>query len=207
MSDIRKQMASGAWFEAGDLDLAADRQHASRVMMQFNADLALDDEGRVKLLKKLFGALGAGSAIMPGARVDYGYNIFIGENCFFNFNCVFLDGAPIRFGNDVWVAPNVTFCTPLHPLLPEERRMRFDVDGTAHLHERNEPITVGNDVWIAAGVTVNPGVTIGDGAVIGSGSVVTKDIPSHVVAVGAPCKPVRAITDADSIREELKGLL
>lgn len=46
------------------------------------------------------------------------------------------------------------------------------------------PITIGNDVWFGGSVVVCPGVTIGDDVVIGAGSVVTKDIPSHSVAVG-----------------------
>jgi maltose O-acetyltransferase len=33
--------------------------------------------------------------------------------------------------------------------------------------------------------------------VIGAGSVVTKDIPDSVIAVGNPCRVVRAITDDD----------
>ena len=46
-------------------------------------------------------------------------------------------------------------------------------------------------------MVVCPGVTIGDDVVIGAGSVVTKDIPSHSVAVGNPCHVIRKITDAD----------
>lgn len=47
---------------------------------------------------------------------------------------------------------------------------------------------------IGGGVTIVPGVTIGDNTVIGAGSVVVKDIPSNVLAVGNPCKPIRTIT-------------
>ena len=52
-------------------------------------------------------------------------------------------------------------------------------------------------MWFGASVTVLPGVTIGDGAVIGAGSVVTRDIPANVVAAGAPCRPLRPITEQD----------
>jgi Acetyltransferase (isoleucine patch superfamily) len=54
-------------------------------------------------------------------------------------------------------------------------------------------------------------MTIGDNVVIGSGSVVTKDIPSGVIAVGNPCKVLRAITEEDKQywkqmqKEYLKG--
>ena len=42
-----------------------------------------------------------------------------------------------------------------------------------------------------------PGVTIGAGSVIGAASVVTKDIPTRVVAVGAPCRVLRPIGPED----------
>lgn len=38
---------------------------------------------------------------------------------------------------------------------------------------------------------------VGDDVVIGSGSVVTKDIPSHVIAAGNPCKVIREITEKE----------
>jgi acetyltransferase-like isoleucine patch superfamily enzyme len=38
---------------------------------------------------------------------------------------------------------------------------------------------------------VTKGVTIGTGAVIGANSVVTKDIPDHCIAVGAPARVIR----------------
>ena len=43
-------------------------------------------------------------------------------------------------------------------------------------------------------------VTIGDNCVIGAGSVVTRDIPENSFAAGVPCRVVREITDADSMR-------
>ena len=49
-------------------------------------------------------------------------------------------------------------------------------------------------------MTVCPGVTIGDGCVIGAGAVVTKDIPPRTFAAGVPCKVIRELTDADSMR-------
>lgn len=59
--------------------------------------------------------------------------------------------------------------------------------------EYAKPIEIGNNVWIGGNVTILPGVKIGDDSVIGAGSVVTKDIPSDVIAVGNPCKPIKEI--------------
>ena len=49
-------------------------------------------------------------------------------------------------------------------------------------------------------------MTIGDGAVIGAGGVVTKDIPPHSLAVGNPCRVIREITEADSMKEYMTKL-
>ncbi len=49
-------------------------------------------------------------------------------------------------------------------------------------------------------MVILPGVTIGRNCVIGAGSVVTRDIPEGVLAAGNPCRVIRKITEADSIK-------
>lgn len=93
-----------------------------------------------------------------------------------------LDEAPVKFGDNVFIAPNCGFYTAGHPIDATERNKGL---------EYACPITVGNDVWIGANVCVLPGVTIGDDCVIGAGSVVVKDIPPHSVAVGNPCRVIK----------------
>ena len=112
----------------------------------------------------------------------------MGENFFANHNCVILDGAKVRFGDNVFVAPNCSFYTAGHPVSVTERNQGL---------EYAYPITVGNNVWIGGNVTVLPGVTIGDNVVIGAGSVVTKDIPSGVMAFGNPCRVYRELTEEE----------
>lgn len=58
------------------------------------------------------------------------------------------------------------------------------------------PVRLGAYVWLGAGVQVLAGVVIGDHAVIGAGSVVTRDVPAHAIAVGAPARVVRYRHDA-----------
>ena len=59
--------------------------------------------------------------------------------------------------------------------------------------ERTEPVQIGERVWIGADSMVLRGVTIGDDVVIGARSLVTSDIPSGVLALGVPAKPVRGL--------------
>lgn len=63
-----------------------------------------------------------------------------------------------------------------------------------------KPVYIGNNCWFGASVTVCPGVTIGDNCVIGAGSVVTRDIPANSFAAGVPCRVIRELSDADSLK-------
>ena len=110
-----------------------------------------------------------------------------------NHNCVILDGAPVTFGDHVFIAPNCGFYTAGHPLDKDQRNAGL---------EYARPITVGNDVWFGAGVMVMPGVTIGDNVVIGAGSLVNKDIPSDCVAIGNPCTVIKKLDGTTPIPQD-----
>lgn len=151
---------------------------------------------RAKLFGELFGAFGEGGFVEPPFNCDYGCNTYIGKNFYANFDCIFLDVAPITIGDNVFFGPRIGLYTPYHPI---------DADVRASQLEGAKPITIGSNVWFGGNVTVVGGVTIGDDVVIGAGSVVVKDIPSHSVAVGNPCRVVREITDADREEWEAKA--
>ena len=100
-------------------------------------------------------------------------------------------------GDDVFMRPNVSILTPLHPLRWQERNTYQREDGVRTDREYGSPIVIGNNCWIAGNVTICGGVTIGEGCVIGAGSVVTRDIPANSLAAGNPCRVIRAITEED----------
>lgn len=52
-------------------------------------------------------------------------------------------------------------------------------------------VGVGEGTTIYSGAVVTPNVIIGKYSIIGAGSTVLHDIPDHVVAHGAPAKPIR----------------
>jgi acetyltransferase-like isoleucine patch superfamily enzyme len=62
------------------------------------------------------------------------------------------------------------------------------------------PVRIGAFSWIASDVTVLPGVTIGAHCVIGARSLVTRDVPPHTLAFGAPAEPRGAIGDRSRAR-------
>lgn len=171
-----------------DEELIKERIIAKDLCYEYNQLKPSDLENQRKIIKKLFGKTKENFSIVSPFWCDYGYNIEVGDNFFANHNMIILDGAKVIFGDNVFIAPNCGFYTAGHPIDSERRN-----EGLEYAY----PIIVGNDVWIGAGVHVMPGVTIGDNVVIGAGSVVVKDIPSNSVAVGNPCKVIRAITEED----------
>jgi len=182
---MQKQMLYDANYDAV---LIKERQQAKDLCYEYNQLRPSQVEQQQKLMKHLLGKTGDNFCVMAPFWCDYGYNIEIGENFFANHNTVILDGARVTFGDNVFVAPNCGFYTAGHPIDAERRN-----EGLEYAY----PITVGNNVWIGAGVQVMPGVVIGSNVVIGAGSIVVKDIPDNSVAVGNPCKVIRAITAED----------
>ena len=181
----REKAAAGLLYDANyDPELIQARAVAKDLCMDYNQLRSAQKAERLALLRTLLAACGADTYIEPPFFVDYGNNIRVGKAFYANHNLVILDGAPVTFGDHVFIGPNCCFSTAGHPLDTAQRNAGL---------EYSKPITIGNNVWIGMGVQVLPGVTIGDNAVIGAGSVVTKDIPAGVLAVGVPCRPVREI--------------
>lgn len=141
-----------------------------------------------KILNKLLGKAGKETIIVPPFWCDYGYNIETGDHFYANHNLIIQDGAKVTFGDHVFIAPNCTITTAEHAIDPQMRREGIEIA---------KPVTIGNNVWIGAESIILAGVTIGDNSVIGAGSVVKKDIPANVIAVGVPCKVLRAIEEKD----------
>lgn len=110
-------------------------------------------------------------------QTSYDGKIIIGNNCGFS-------GVSIVSNIGVFIGDNVMCGTNV-------------IIGDRNDHEdlypqfKPAPITIGNNVWLGMNVVIMKGVTIGDNVIIGANSVVTRDVPSNVIAVGTPCKPIK----------------
>ena len=159
-------------------------------------------------MHELIPHMGENVYLQGPVQFDYGCFTEIGKNTYANFNFTCLDCAPVKIGNDVFIGPNVSLLTPVHPFRFQDRNMYRRADGVYADREYARPITIGDNCWLAGNVTVCGGVTIGSGTVIGAGSVVTHDIPAGVLAAGVPCRVIREITEEDALscHPELFGL-
>ena len=131
---------------------------------------------------------GAGEDIdfRPPISIDYGMRLVVGDRTFINADFMIIGGGSVAIGSDCLIGPRCGIYTPNHAE-PVARRLEG--------WELPQPVVIGDNVWLGGSVTITPGVTIGDNSIIGAGSVVTRDIPAGVVAVGNPCRPVRAIAE------------
>ena len=184
MTEKQKRDNGELYYAGKDSDFLDEVIKAKDLCYEYNQIRPTDFKAQREILEKLLGKIGEDSVIYPPFWCDYGYNIEMGKGCLANHGLTILDGAKVRFGDNVLIGPGCYFHTAGHPIDPDQRKQWLVY---------TKPITVGNNVWFGAGVHVLPGVTIGDNAVIGAGSIVTKDIPADCVAVGNPCKVVNRV--------------
>jgi len=190
MTFLEKLTAPAAYTAQFDYSHLELQLPAKQLCWELNQAKPDDMQAREAIFSKLFGSYSKQLFIQPDFRCDYGFNIHFHGLAILNYNCVILDTSPVNIGAGVCIAPGVCISCAGHAIDPEQR-----IGGLM----TSAPITIEDQVWIGANATICAGVTIGKGSIIGAGSVVTKDIPAGVIAVGNPCKVVRAITEQDRL--------
>ena len=197
-----ERIFKGIVFSPGDPELVAIKRKTHNLNVDYNQTHEEEFEKREQILREILGEMGEGLRIQGPIAFHYGKHTKIGKRFFAHFNFTVQDDGKVTIGDDCNFGPNVTIVTPVHPMVPEERRVLKSPEGKdAHLCWA-KPVHIGNDCWLGANVVVCPGVTIGDGCVIGAGAVVTRDVPPRSFAAGNPCRVIREITDADSMKHK-----
>jgi maltose O-acetyltransferase len=186
MGREKERMLAGEAYDPSAPELVAERRRARDLCRRYNATAPTEANRRDRLLRELFGSVGDGVAVKPPVRCDYGYNVGVGDDFFANYGCVFLDVAPIAFGESCLLGPGVHVYTATHPIDPDER---------AAGREFGDPVTVGDDAWIGGRAVITPGVSIGDEAVVAAGAVVVDDVPARTVVGGNPAEEIRRIDE------------
>lgn len=184
----KERMLAGLPYKAGVDGLSEERAACKIKIYEFNNLPPEKWEEIPQRIRDIFWKTGEKVFIEAPLYCDYGTNIEVGENFFANYNLTILDVGKVIIGENVQFGPNVSIYTAGHPIHPDSRNSGY---------QYGEGIAIGNSVWIGGNSVILPGVHIGNNVVIGAGSVVNRDIPDNMIAVGNPCRLVRAITEED----------
>ena len=195
-----EKIFAGTLFSPGDPSLKAIKLRSHKLSTAYSNMQEDDAEARAALAKLILNEFGEGSFMQGPVFFHYGKHTSIGKHVFINYNFTVQDDAKVTIGDDCNFGPNVSIVTPVHPMLPDERRFMYNENGEKKHMCYAKPVSIGRDCWIGANAVICPGVKIGDNCVIGAGSVVTRDIPDNSFAAGVPCKVIRELTEQDSMK-------
>lgn len=131
-------------------------------------------------------ALSAG--MVPGQECVTESVVVIGDRCLIGRGSGIVGHLSIEIGDDVWTGHHIYITDQNHgfddPDLPISKQFPAE-----------QPVRVGDGSWIGHGAVILPGAQIGRHVVIGANSVVSGEIPDYSVAVGAPARVIRRITE------------
>jgi putative colanic acid biosynthesis acetyltransferase WcaF len=134
-------------------------------------------------LLRLFGArLGNNVRVRRTAKIEIPWNLDIGDDVSIGDSAILYSLGPIKIGARSFLSQYAHLCAGSH----DSQHVNYPL--------LRPPITIGTDCWIAADAFVGPGVTIGDRTVVGARASVFSDLPSDVIAVGNPAKPIKPRT-------------
>jgi acetyltransferase-like isoleucine patch superfamily enzyme len=125
----------------------------------------------------------SGHNVLIREKTNIGNNVSIGSATIIEGNCNIGDYCNLQslvyiptdtiLGSHVFIGPNSVLTNDKYP-----------PNGGNNL----KGPTIEDYASIGANVTILPGIKIGSGALVAAGSVVTKDVPSHKLAIGAPAR-------------------
>lgn len=184
-----ERMVQGMLYDPGDEEILREQVPYQDKLWAFNQLKPSDCEAKQAYMKAVFAECGDDCYIELPFHANWGgHHVHFGSGIYANSNLTLVDDGHIYIGDKVMFGPNVVVATAGHPIDPELRSLGL---------QYNKDVYIGENAWIGGGTVVVPGVHIGKNAVIGAGSVVTKDIPDDVIAVGNPCRVLRAVSEHD----------
>lgn len=135
-------------------------------------------------LLRLFGAkIGKKVIVRPTAKITYPWKLHIGDYSWIGEDVVLYTLGEIEIGSNVVISQKSYICAASH----DYTSLNFDIFANK--------VQIEDEVWLATNVFVAPGVTIGKGTVVGASSSVFNNLPSMMLCVGSPAKPIRERTN------------
>lgn len=128
---------------------------------------------------------GNGAVLIQARKKDA--LIQVGRGTIINNNSSICANQSIEIGQKCLIGDMVgIYDSDFHEIDPNRR---WESEG------ETAAVRVGNNVWLGSRVMILKGVEIGDDSVIAAGSIVTRNVPSGVLAAGAPARVIRQITE------------
>ncbi len=152
-----------------------------------------------------------GNNVQTANNVIIREDVSIGDGCVFGGGAIVLAGAKLGYnvrameqtlicedaviGNDVFIAPQVSFTRGRHMLGAFIHAGRISENKANDIENKyadptKASVVIEDDVRIGANSVLLAGVSIGKGAVIAAGSVVSLDVPENHLVVGNPARIV-----------------
>lgn len=126
-----------------------------------------------------------------GAKEDVNPKLEFGSNCHIGDYVHIAANQHVTLGNNCLLASHVFITDLNHGRYSQSSEASDPGSDPGERSLVSSPVHIGNNVWIGENVCILPGVNIGDGCVIGSGAVITKNVPKHSIAVGAPARVIK----------------
>ena len=124
-----EKIFAGILFNPGDPELKAIKLRSHKLSAAYSRTAEDETELRAEIIRQMVAEFGEGSFMQGPVFFHYGVHTRIGKRCFFNYNLTIQDDAQVTIGDDNNFGPNLTIVTPLHPMLPDERRLMLDGEG------------------------------------------------------------------------------
>ena len=146
-----------------DKEIVEERTRCADLCYEFNLCRPSDTAKQQELLNRMLGSIKGNPVITAPFYCDYGFNITIGENFYTNHNVAILDGAKVTFGDNVFIAPNCVFSTAGHAIDSEQRAKGLEI---ARPITVGNNVWIGANVSVLPGVTIGSSSIIGAGSVV-----------------------------------------
>ena len=121
----REKMFAGKIYDPFCEGMPAERTRAHKLCRLYNKTDETHAKKREKILNQLLPNRGEGVYLQGPIYFDFGTNTTFGKGSYANFNLVVLDEGKVTIGDSVFIGPNVSFLTPIHPLRYEDRNAFF----------------------------------------------------------------------------------
>lgn len=118
-------------------------------------------------------------------------SLFISKNVQINDYVHITAMKRVSLGNNVLLASKIYISDCSHGNYDGNMPQSSPLEIPSKRPLTSNPVTIEDNVWLGESVSVLPGVTIGKGTIVGANAVVSKSLPSFVIAVGIPAKPIK----------------